>query len=106
MINIDYLLDRARTINGLTSDNKLNAELGVGNSFVSNIRKRRMWPHADHMRKIAKLADFDEELSVLLLHYWKAISEDKPSLAELYKNIMVEVATARGNEKSVEQFIL
>lgn len=58
-------LDQARQIHGLTSDEKLAAELGMSGSSVRDMRKGRRGPSVKTLLKLRKLTGIPMEALLL-----------------------------------------
>jgi len=71
MHTIDEYCDKARNLNGFSSDRQLDRALGFKGQPTSQWRTKRAWPADETMIKLAELADEDPGIALLELNSWR-----------------------------------
>jgi len=88
MLSIDDYIDAARKHTRATSDRHLSTMMNKNLSVVGTYRTGRAWPEPETMIELARLGKMDEQLAILYLGWWRALSKNQHLAATLYLNMI------------------
>ncbi len=86
--DIEWYLERAKSVSGIKSNRKLGAELGISEGAMSHFKTRRVFPSDETMIRLARLAEVDDLVALMDLHIWKAENDDtRAAYTQILKRI-------------------
>jgi len=87
-LTISDFLDRARKMQGLDSDRKLNDALGYQGQIVNAMRVRGVLPSEPKMLLIADMIGMDHMEALTWLSYWEAEKRQEPAVADIWMHAL------------------
>lgn len=87
MRDINYYLDKAKTVQGFKSDLQLNRELGFKGSMISFVRTGKSHLSDEKMIKLANLAKLDAEAALIDLNIWRTPPEAQKAYASILQKL-------------------
>lgn len=94
MIEIDELLNRARSKAGLKNDFQLSKKISVSANTIFLYREGVNLPTGRNMLALAQLAGLSPPLALVILNFWKAVrfgeKKDVEAWREIYLRLIKE----------------
>lgn len=89
----DYISE-AQKKQGIPSNNKLAAAIGITNGGLSNLYKGKAIPTDETILKLAELAGIPEEEALIDVSIWRAADPKTKSIWERMRNMIISLCIA------------
>ena len=86
----DYISE-AQKKQGIPSNNKLAAAIGITNGGLSNLYKGKAIPTDETILKLAELAGIPEEEALIDVSIWRAADPKTKSIWERMRNMIISL---------------
>lgn len=84
---IDWYLEKAKDVSGITSNRKLGADLGISEGAMSHFKTGRALPSDATMIRLADLAKVDPYIALLDLNTWRTEGDAKKAYADILRKL-------------------